>query len=370
MASSHPEGTHHPECGRTWIIELSQHMLYTLIWERNCFLEEVQDEGGQQLEGESRGLERGRRGRNMGRSWDSCNPRHWAKEMECGFEEGGEKRRDPNPCFSELSSQAPLISLTVLFQQYLPTPLRRPSQLFTSKFVTAPWTENLLWQHKEVNFTCTTEKPGRSSSGRENSLNTKDSYSFKTLRKFQRALQRVGCQLSQKCLRSSILDTRKAAVFGCTWSCSQTNLSLKSLRRVQTLPWLGVSQYNFVWGGNSLKHSWEMKSLLHNLSWIEHWPHGPPYGLTLPSPQAGGRKACWDSILTLCRHQTVRLGMKMQFCTVLLIPSPDQTPLRFAHPSLVAYWKVVLFSGRQVALCFISPQGEKHGYHSLKTSET
>lgn len=86
-------------------------MLHTLVWEWNCFLGEVQDEGGQQLEGESRGLRRGRRWVSMGTN--SCNSRQWSREMQCGFEEGGEKRRDPHPYFSELSP--PLISPTLLF---------------------------------------------------------------------------------------------------------------------------------------------------------------------------------------------------------------------------------------------------------------
>lgn len=80
-----------------------------------------------------------------------------------------------------------------------------------------------------------------------------------------------------------------------------------------------------------------MKFQFHNLSWIEYWPHGPSYGLTLPFPQARARRALWDSILTLRRHPTVQLGMKTQFCTLFLIPSPDQTPLSFAHTSLVVY---------------------------------
>lgn len=48
-------------------------------------------------------------------------------------------------------------------------------------------------------------------------------------------------------------------------------------------------------------------------------------------------KALWDSIPNLCMHLTVSLGMKPQFCTVFLIPSADQIPLSFPHPSLVVY---------------------------------
>lgn len=114
-------------------------------------------------------------------------------------------------------------------------------------------------------------------------------------------------------------------MFGPTCNCSQSNLSLKSLRRVQTLFWLWVSQYNFVWGGNSIKPSWEMKFLFHNLSWSEHWPHGPLYDLTLPLPQAMV-KALWDAILNLCKHLTVSLGMKPQFCTVFNTFCGPNTP--------------------------------------------
>ena len=71
-----------------------------------------------------------------------------------------------------------------------------------------------------------------------------------------------------------------------------------------------------------------MKFPFRNLSCIEHWPHGPPHGSAWPFPQAGGRRALWDSILTLCRQPT---------STLFLIPSPEQTPLSFACPSLVTY---------------------------------
>lgn len=163
-------------------------MLHTLVWEWNCFLGEVQDEGGQQLEGESRGLRRGRRGVSMGTN--SCNSRQWSRKTQCGFEEGGEKRRDSPPIF--------LWTVTTfnLTDSFVSPYSDGPFQLFASESVTAPCTENLLWHQKEVNFICSTKNSRRNSTGGENSLNTKDSYSFETLRKFQRAFQRAGCQLS------------------------------------------------------------------------------------------------------------------------------------------------------------------------------
>lgn len=49
----------------------------------------------------------------------------------------------------------------------------------------------------------------------------------------------------------------------------------------------------------------------------------------------------------------VHLGMKTQVCTVFLIPFPDQTPLSFAHPSLVAYWRWFCFQeGRSLSASF------------------
>lgn len=96
-----------------------------------------------------------------------------------------------------------------------------------------------------------------------------------------------------------------------------------------------------------------MKFPPHSLSGIQYLPHGPSYGLTLPSAQAGGRKVPWNSILTMYKHLTVRLGMKTQFCTVFLISSPNQTPFGFAHPSLVAYQRWFCFQeGRLLSASF------------------
>lgn len=140
-------------------------------------------------------------------------------------------------------------------------------------------------------------------------------------------------------------------MFGPICCCSQNNFSLKSPRRVQTLFWLWVSQCNFVWGGNSIKPSWEMKFLFHNLSWTKHWPRGPLYDLTLPLLQ-GRVKALWDSILNLCTHLTVSLDMKPQFCPMFLILSADQIPLSFAHPFLVMYQRCFFQEGTSLSVSF------------------
>jgi len=90
-------------------------MLRTVIWKRNFFLWEVQNEGGQQLGKWRKGLWKSR-GSYMGGKRESCTPKPWAREV-WQFEEGGEKRRDHYPCFSKPSPQVPLISLTLLVSQ-------------------------------------------------------------------------------------------------------------------------------------------------------------------------------------------------------------------------------------------------------------
>lgn len=57
-------------------------------------------------------------------------------------------------------------------------------------------------------------------------------------------------------------------------------------------------------------------------------------------------KALWESILNMCTHLSVSLGMKPQFCTVFLISSADQIPLSFAHPSPVVYQRWFFFPGK------------------------
>lgn len=82
-------------------------------------------------------------------------------------------------------------------------------------------------------------------------------------------------------------------------SCSQSNLSLKSLRRVQVLPWAGVSQYNFVW--------WEFSNFI--VQWNSSFPVFPGLSTNsidllmaqqcpFPTPGSGGPcgtafRLCW-----------------------------------------------------------------------------
>lgn len=150
----------------------------------------------------------------------------------------------------------------------------------------------------------------------------------------------------------SILGTHKSAVFGPTCSCSQDNLSLKSLRRVPrhcsalslSVQFCPRRQFNKTFLGNEIPVSQSVLDQALTL-WTSLWFN------TAPSPGHGeGRLGlCPEPVHTPASvpgHETTILNS-------VLIPSVDQIPLSFTHPSLVVYQRWLFFQeGTSLSVSF------------------
>lgn len=156
---------------------------------------EVQDEGGRQLEGETGDLRRGRTGRNVGRNLDSFNAGQWAREMDYGFEEGREKKeRSPLAFLWTITTNT--FNLTDFFSPVPAhsSPMHLPSSL--SPNLSLPLALRICFgTTRKLILPALWRSLGKAPLAGQ-APQIPGSYSFETPRKFQRASQRGGHQLS------------------------------------------------------------------------------------------------------------------------------------------------------------------------------